>query len=282
MISDSLENYLNRVIQEIIADDDSRTAQAMAYSLLAGGKRIRPHLMCAIANSYGADYQEMLVTAAALEMIHTYSLIHDDLPLMDDDSLRRGKPSCHIQFDEATALLAGDGLLTLAFAMISRLSEQHCQKVLRILGEAAGIDGQYAMIYGQDLDINREIRDYADYSWLASNKTGALFGAALACGAVLADRDDLIDDLIHLGGQLGVVFQLQDDLLEVVSDEKTSGKSFSDVRNDKMTAVALLGEERARDILAREYELLQEMIGLLPREFPVLSEIVANLTGRVS
>ena len=282
MISDSFENYLDKVLKEIEEDDNNQTIQAMRYSLTACGKRIRPRLLCAIANNYGADYQEILATCAALEMIHTYSLIHDDLPLMDDDSLRRGKPACHIRFDETTALLAGDGLLTLAFEMISRLNDDHCKKILKIISEAAGISGQYAMIYGQDLDINQNIGNYADYSWLAANKTGALFGAALACGAVLSDRDDLVEDLTHIGGQLGVVFQLQDDLLEIESDEMTSGKSFSDTRNEKRTAVAILGKEGTKNILVEEYGQLKENIANLPREFPVLDEIITNLVGRVN
>ncbi|MBR3357072.1 MAG: polyprenyl synthetase family protein [Solobacterium sp.] len=232
----------------------SRTEEAMRYSLTAGGKRIRPLLLFEVLKGYGADPAKGKEAAAALEMIHTYSLIHDDLPAMDNDDLRRGVPTCHKQFDEATAILAGDGLLTQAFVTLanSSLTPQQAVSCMKILSEMAGADG---MILGQTLDIAEETKlTWEDLVRVHRYKTGCLLSAPLMMAAVIAGHEDAVETWHEAGNALGLAFQIQDDILDVELTAEEFGKSNSDEKNDKITSVTVLGIETAKTEMARQYQ----------------------------
>lgn len=234
----------------------SKVKEAMLYSLMAGGKRIRPNLMYEVVKGYGRNCADADPFACALEMIHTYSLIHDDLPAMDNDDLRRGRKTCHKQFNEATAILAGDGLLTYAFQTASKstLAPSVVQKCIAVLAENAGPDG---MVLGQCLDTEEET---AASSWdeldrIHSLKTGCLLAAPLMIGALIADQsDDVVEEWKQIGIMLGVAFQIQDDILDVKLTAEEFGKSNSDARNEKHTSITLLGEEEAECLMKKLYD----------------------------
>lgn len=231
-----------------------------AYSLLASGKRLRPLLILTATEALGADPDIALDPACAVEILHTYSLIHDDLPCMDDDDMRRGKPSLHVAYPEWTALLTGDLLLTLPFSVLSEapgLSPEQKIDLITILAKAAGGSG---MILGQALDLLAESQSI---SWdqlveIHNHKTGALLGACLEFAAVLSGRKELRTPLRLAGEKIGLAFQVVDDILDVTADEETLGKPvLSDVTNEKSTSVSLLGIEKAR---ALAEELLSSVI----------------------
>jgi geranylgeranyl diphosphate synthase, type II len=228
-----------------------RLEEAMRYSLLAGGKRIRPVLALATAEALGRPPQEVLPLAAAIEMIHTYSLIHDDLPAMDDDDLRRGKPTCHVAFGEDVAILAGDGLF--AEALRLALTEQRGEpaNVLAAVSEIVGAVGVRGMVGGQYLDVAAE--GGTELRHLHELKTGALIAASV--GSILAldgVNGPATMPFRRFAAELGVVFQIVDDILDVTGDEAEIGKPRgSDERHGKATYVSAHGIERARE-LARE------------------------------
>ena len=233
-----------------------RLAEAMRYSLLAGGKRIRPVLALATAEALGRDAEDLLPLAAALEMIHTYSLIHDDLPAMDDDDLRRGKPTCHKAFGEDVAILAGDGLFAEALQLALARQEGPPANVLAALREitaAAGVDG---MVGGQFLDITApDDLDPAALRRLHELKTGRLIAASVRSVLLLAGEDE--PATIHYGrfaAELGVLFQIVDDILDVTGDEASLGKpQGSDERHGKRTYVSVFGLERARELAVESH-----------------------------
>jgi geranylgeranyl diphosphate synthase type II len=228
-----------------------RLAEAMRYSVMAGGKRLRPNLCLAAAEAVGGDSGDAMAAACALEMIHTYSLIHDDLPAMDNDRLRRGRPTCHIAFDEATAILAGDALLTLAFEIVAVHSPGPVERrteVVRLLASAAGPAG---MVGGQMLDMLSEGRalDQTELEGLHRLKTGALIEASLACGAVLAGGSGAQLDTLHEYGRLlGLAFQVTDDILNVEGDPSVMGKAAgTDVRRNKSCYPGILGLVKSKE-----------------------------------
>ena len=249
VVDDALSRFLPST-DDPFAPCPPRLAEAMRYSLLAGGKRLRPILAMLAAEACGADPAGAIPAACAVEMIHTYSLIHDDLPAMDDDDLRRGRPTCHKAFDEATAILAGDGLLTLAFETIVRYTHppEAAARCVRILAEAAGPEG---MVGGQMADLQAEGRTDGTLSALESihrRKTGALLRAPLRMGAAVAGASQAeTDALDQYGRAVGLAFQIVDDLLDVQGDEAAMGKR---VRKDsdlgKWTYPGLLGIEGSR------------------------------------
>ncbi|MEJ2166624.1 MAG: polyprenyl synthetase family protein [Desulfobacterales bacterium] len=222
--------------------------QAMQYSLMAGGKRIRPVLCLGAAEAVGGKPEEALPAACALEMIHTYSLIHDDLPAMDNDELRRGKPTCHIAFDEATAILAGDALLTLAFEVISSVSPERDSfyvkylEIIRIIAVAAGCQG---MIQGQMLDMDAEggKLSVGELESMHALKTGALIEASLQCGALIADAGAQETQMLKTYGRnLGLAFQITDDILNVEGNPALMGKATgTDRQHAKSTYPSMLG-----------------------------------------
>lgn len=245
-------NYLdeiNSALKEYLPAADDVVSQAMRYSVENGGKRIRPALLLEFCRVCGGDYKKAVPFACALEMIHTYSLIHDDLPCMDNDDFRRGKPSCHIAFGEEYALLAGDALLTLAFetAMKSNLSAEITVKAAKELAKAAGVLG---MVGGQVLDLQNEGKKVGipDLQKTDELKTGELIRAACVLGCVCAGADDKkIAAAEKYAHDIGIAFQIVDDILDVTSDEETLGKPIgSDEENQKSTYVSLLGIEKSR------------------------------------
>lgn len=245
-------NYLdeiNSALKEYLPAADDVVSQAMRYSVENGGKRIRPALLLEFCRVCGGDYKKAVPFACALEMIHTYSLIHDDLPCMDNDDFRRGKPSCHIAFGEEYALLAGDALLTLAFetAMKSNLSAEITVKAAKELAKASGVTG---MVGGQVLDLQNEGKKVgvSDLQKTDELKTGELIRAACVLGCVCAGADDKkIAAAEKYAHDIGIAFQIVDDILDVTSDEETLGKPIgSDEENQKSTYVSLLGIEKSR------------------------------------
>ena len=251
------ENYLNAKIDLLTP---SVTREAMRYSLLAGGKRLRPQMVFSVIEGYHLNKEIGYDYAAALEMIHTYSLIHDDLPAMDNDDLRRGKPTCHKQFDEATAILAGDGLLTYAFEVLAKADLPHNALAVQILAKCAGSSG---MVLGQTLDMHEDSRvDYKALEEIYKYKTGCLFSAALMLGALASNKvdDKTLSTWDSIGNKIGIAFQIQDDLLDVRMDSAALGKSNSDIRNEKVTAVSLLGEEQAEKLMNELYAECDKML----------------------
>ncbi len=251
-LRDRVEQYLSAAFLD--KEIPSRLSSAMRYSLLAGGKRLRPALCLAVARACAKDNAEeiteaLLPFAAGLEMIHTYSLIHDDLPAMDDDDLRRGCPTCHKAFDEATAILAGDALLTNAFSHMARADAPAplLLEAMRLTADAAGAAG---MVGGQMLDLEGEGKKLSleELRILNEKKTGALLFNACECGAVLAEATSEQRRAARCyGSELGIAFQITDDILDVVGDEATVGKEVRhDAESEKATWPALLGLEEAR------------------------------------
>lgn len=234
-------------------NDHDRVKEAMLYSLTAGGKRIRGMLTIEFAKAYGAELDDAICFACAVEFIHCYSLIHDDLPCMDNDDLRRGKPSCHMQFDEATALLAGDGLLTLAFEMITKakgVTPENALKAVSRLARYAGVDG---MIAGQTLDLLYEGRRLVEKEILTIDKlkTSCLLQAAATIGCLAANNsnEDVLENAEQYTMQLGIAFQITDDVLDVIGSEKQLGKPIgSDIENEKCTYTSLFGVKGALEI----------------------------------
>ncbi|RUL81274.1 polyprenyl synthetase family protein [Tautonia sociabilis] len=232
------------------ADCPPRLAEAMRHSLLGGGKRLRPILALMAAEAVGADPALALPAACALEMLHTYSLIHDDLPAMDDDDLRRGRPTCHRAFDEATAILAGDALQALAFEVVAR-DTQPAAAAARCCLELAEAAGPLGMVGGQMADLLAEGRTDATAPALEAihrRKTGALLRASLRMGAIAAGADDRqLDALDRYGRGVGLAFQIVDDLLDVQGDEAKLGKRVGkDSGLGKWTYPALLGVDGSR------------------------------------
>ncbi|MCI5801175.1 MAG: polyprenyl synthetase family protein [Oscillospiraceae bacterium] len=222
---------------------------AMRYSLLGGGKRIRAVLLLEFAGACGISEETAMPFAAALEMIHAYSLIHDDLPCMDDDDLRRGKPSCHIRFGEANALLAGDALLTHAFGLAASAPELPPYRVMSAVEELARAAGAFGMIGGQVLDLESEGREIDEMRLLSIHrlKTGALISAGPVMGCILGGALSRVPAAREYGAALGLAFQIVDDILDVTGIEQLLGKPIgSDRDNIKTTTVSLYGLERAR------------------------------------
>ena len=219
---------------------------AIRWSLFAGGKRFRPALVIAVGEVFGAPVDDLLRTACALEMIHTYSLIHDDLPSMDDDDLRRGRPSCHRQFDEATAILAGDALQSIAFQTIAEDEGLDSATRARVISELARASGTPSgMVAGQAYDLEAESRDVtaADLEEIHRHKTGALIRAAARTGAIIADASPgQLDSISRYGAHLGLLFQITDDLLDVTASADALGKTpGKDARSSKATYPSLYG-----------------------------------------
>ena len=249
-----VDEALGRYLPAPAVNDDApcpvRLAEAMRYSTLAGGKRLRPVLCLMAAEACGGDAEAALPAACAVEMVHTYSLIHDDLPAMDDDDLRRGRPTCHKAFDEATAVLAGDGLLTFAFELLARhvRPASAAAGCVLALAEAAGPDG---MVGGQMADLQAEGRAGGTVEALEAihrRKTGALLRASLRMGGVVAGASGAkLDALDGYGRAVGLAFQIVDDLLDVEGDEAKLGKrAQKDSGLGKWTYPAFLGVDGSR------------------------------------
>ncbi len=260
---------INQALEAVLKSTDTpdRLLEAMTYALMAEGKRIRPILCLAAAETVDGDPQDVMPAACALEMIHTYSLIHDDLPAMDDDDMRRGQPTCHKAFDEATAILAGDALLTLAFQMLSSIAISDPQqankwlRVIRLISHAAGYCG---MIQGQMLDMASEKRRFSldELKSMHRLKTGALIEASVCCGAELVGApSDQVQMLEKYAQHIGLAFQVTDDILNVEGDPEIMGKAVgTDEQRRKTTYPALLGLAESKDFAA---QLIDDALGAL-------------------
>lgn len=255
--TDAYINMVNQRLDEYVSLQNQNydyVIEAMRYSLMNAGKRIRPILVLEFCRAFGGNTKNALPFACAVEMIHTYSLIHDDLPCMDNDDLRRGKPSCHKQFDEATALLAGDALLNKAFEVLSNLSITECNPVialqaLKVLSNYSGVNG---MIGGQAIDLAQEGKkiktDIDTLNQMHKLKTSALIQASCELGAICAKAEEEdVSKAREFGLSLGLAFQIVDDILDVEGNEELLGKPIgSDAQNDKVTFVTLHGLEKAK------------------------------------
>jgi farnesyl diphosphate synthase len=260
--NEQLDHWLNR-----LPNQDLALIEAMRYGLLLGGKRARPYLVYITGQMLGCSIEDIDTPASAVECIHAYSLIHDDLPAMDDDELRRGKPTCHIKFDEATAILTGDALQTLAFTILaegtlSAEGEVNRIKMVQVLAEASGAQG---MCLGQALDLGAENRliSLQDLETIHRNKTGALMRCAIRLGALAAGEKGLqvLPQLDKYADAVGLAFQVQDDILDVIGDTETLGKpQGSDQQLNKSTYPALLGLDGA---INKAQTLLQEALQAL-------------------
>jgi len=261
----------------------------MRYSVFAGGKRIRPILAMAAAEAVGGRYESVLPLAVALECVHTYSLIHDDLPAMDDDDLRRGKPTAHKVFGEAMAILAGDALLTFAFSLLAAaetVRTYRSDRLLRVIGDLAFAAGSERLIAGQALDILNEGQstDASTVNCIIRNKTAALIRASLTCGATIAGAGrEEIGLLADFGDDLGAVFQIRDDVLDLEGDPEKLGKAVKkDGRRGKATYPRLLGLDATREIMSDLVNSALEKIRPLGPRGEVLATMVAYLGERSS
>ena len=257
--------FNNKLENQLKTGTPQKLFDAMHYSLTAGGKRIRPFLMFESAKICGAtNTEEFLDIAIAIEMIHTYSLIHDDLPSMDNDDLRRGKPTCHKVFGEAIAILAGDGLLTYAFEKISssQLQAEKLIKVIKTLARNTGING---MVAGQAGDILAEKEgSFNDIQFIHENKTTKFIQACCEIGAILADATDKeINALKEYGYNIGMAFQIWDDVLDVIGDTAKLGKTTGkDIKQNKLTYPAIYGLEKSKEIAKSHVEKAIESISI--------------------
>jgi len=267
-LREEVEAYLARLR---FADEPAAEGleEAMRYSLLAGGKRIRPVLALATARALGGDPRDVLPLAAALELIHTYSLIHDDLPAMDDDELRRGRPTCHVRYGEDVAILAGDGLYAEAFRHVLSAQAAEPAHLLSAVCELAGATGVNGMVGGQYIDVRGLVDGgAASLRRLHELKTGRLIGASVECVLLLDGRSDrtTLTHFRSFAAELGVLFQIVDDILDVTGTEVTLGKPLgSDERHGKLTYVSSYGLEGAREMAQASHRSARDALAKAAR-----------------
>lgn len=287
-IKQKLQPLIERSDQQLnllLSDTHSSSEQlltAMRYSIFNGGKRIRPVLVYAAGQALNCPAQYCDAPAAAVEMIHAYSLIHDDLPAMDDDNLRRGKPTCHIQYDEATAILAGDALQTSAFAALTGAQNQPGQ--LQLLQELVQASGSLGMVAGQMIDLASvgKSLSLAELENMHRHKTGALIRASVRMGAIAGGADSQqLNALTQYAEALGLAFQVQDDILDVESDTETLGKQQgADIALNKPTYVSLLGLEQAKEKARLLVENAEQSLNDFGPEADLLRELARYVIER--
>jgi geranylgeranyl diphosphate synthase type II len=254
---------------------------AAFYAVKAGGKRFRPLVVLTLIESYGIDATPYMDVATAIEMIHLYSLIHDDLPAMDNDSLRHGVPTIHRQFDEATAILLGDGLLTNAFERVSKnktLTAEQKVSLIELLSVNAGLQG---MVYGQHLDIEAEGKqvNVNHLKRISEFKTGKLIEASFRMGAIIASPADA-NHWGKIGLDLGLMFQIQDDVLEVTVSEEQLKKSKSDLLLEKATFVSQLGLQPAKDMIEKLYQQVKVTLSNIQLKNQLITELINKIYDR--
>jgi geranylgeranyl diphosphate synthase, type II len=279
-----LEGQMETLIQALHAPINLK--ESMLYSLKAGGKRIRPLLLFATLKAFGVDTKIGLYPAAAIEMIHTYSLIHDDLPSMDDDDLRRGKPTNHKVFGEALAILAGDGLLTYSFQVLAQMPEEHANHhtkiaLVALLATAAGAEG---MVGGQVADIEGEGKQLKlnELEYIHLHKTGKLLECSVMSGAKLAKANgQQAKNLEAFAKHLGIAFQIRDDILDVEGNQELIGKPLgSDTENSKSTYPSLLTMDGAKEAMQKHYDAAKYHLQLTGLNTGLLQEITDLVVAR--
>ncbi|MGE8204467.1 polyprenyl synthetase family protein [Heyndrickxia sp. NPDC080065] len=281
-VNEQIEKELSHYISVLNAPQIIK--DAMDYSLQAGGKRIRPILLLATLQSFGQDVSKGITTACSLEMIHTYSLIHDDLPAMDNDDLRRGKPTNHIVFGDAYAILAGDGLLTYSFQLIAqdpKLSPDQKVRIIEFLAQCSGPEG---MVGGQVADMQGENQNLSidQLEYIHRNKTGKLLSFGVVAGAIIAEAsNEQIDIMKTYAENIGLAFQIRDDILDIEGNEEIIGKPIgSDTGNLKSTYPALLTLEGAKERLHSHTSIAKEIIKDLNINTRLLEEIADLIEER--
>ncbi|GAB6099009.1 polyprenyl synthetase family protein [Halanaerocella petrolearia] len=279
IINQALEDYLP-------AEEDKPTKlhKAMRYSVLAGGKRLRPILTLVAAKLVGGKEEKVLPAACAIELVHNYSLVHDDLPAMDDDDLRRGKPTNHRVYGQAMAILAGDGLLTLAFEMMAKLDDLPQDRVLLATKELATAAGNKGMVGGQAADIEAEGKriDKGELDYIHCHKTGALLQSSVRIGAILAGANEQeLDALTTYAQKIGLSFQVVDDILDIEGDSEKLGKDVgSDLNRDKATFPALYGLEESKKMARRLCQEAKDVLHIFGREAEILLELADYIVDR--
>lgn len=278
------EIALDQALKHLQISDDY-LAQAMAYSLFNGGKRVRPFLVQATAQALGIDDVRVDIAMAAVEMVHSYSLVHDDLPAMDDDDLRRGQPTCHIKFNEATAILAGDALLTGAFEILADMPAQFTAeqrlKLVQLLSKGAGASG---MVAGQAIDlasVDKEIH-LAHLENMHNHKTGALICMSVLMGAYCGSPSKAtVQQLVIYANAIGLAFQVHDDILDIESDTATLGKQQgADIALNKPTYPALLGLEGAKEKAQQLYQQALTALDTIEGDTSALAELASYIITR--
>jgi len=279
--SRAIDGQLNELVSSIKIVP-ARLLEAIRWSLFAGGKRFRPALVLAVGKTFGADEQRLLRTACAVEMIHTYSLIHDDLPAMDDDDLRRGRATCHKKFDEATAILTGDILHALAFQVIAgdeNLPDKIKVKLVSGLAAAAA-----KMVEGQHLDLEAEGKtiSVAELETIHQNKTGAMICASARFGAIIAGADENeLEAVSNYASMLGLLFQITDDLLDVTQTTEILGKTAGkDLTAEKATYPALYGLEAARKLAEKVHAEATLELNKIEKDTNLLRDLVNFILKR--
>ncbi|MEI0580018.1 polyprenyl synthetase family protein [Brachyspira pilosicoli] len=245
-----IDSEINNIFKNSSISLENNFLDMLKYPLDAGGKRLRPILTCLACELFNGDYKKAIIPAVSLELIHTYSLVHDDLPAMDNDDLRRGKPTTHVKYGEANAILVGDGLLTHSFEILSNanVNDKTLRKLLYEISYAAGVSG---MVMGQFIDLYYEERDI-DFEMLKilhSKKTGAMIRGAVRVGAIASEKENInLENITKYGEAVGLAFQIQDDILDVISDNETLGKTVGkDEKEGKLTYVKQFGLEGAKE-----------------------------------
>ncbi len=258
---------------------------AIRWSVFAGGKRFRPALLLAVGQTFGAETESLIRTACAIEMIHTYSLIHDDLPSMDNDELRRGRATCHVKFGEATAILAGDALQTLAFQTVAEHESLSPDLRVTLIAEIARAAGTpEGMVAGQAFDLEAESREVTidEVSRIHSHKTGALIYTAARAGALIAGaNEDELHAITEFGINLGLLFQITDDLLDVTASAEDLGKTpGKDVRSNKATYPSVYGIEVTRKTIADVHRTTYAALEKIDRRTELLTSIADFIMNR--
>jgi geranylgeranyl diphosphate synthase type II len=278
LIEELLPIHINRM------DAPNSLKQAMIYSLEAGGKRIRPILLLATLNGFRKPLKLGYDIASALEMIHTYSLVHDDLPAMDDDDLRRGKPTNHKVYGEAMAILAGDGLLTYSFQLMAGLDYLSSDVKVKLIEKIARAAGPEGMVAGQveDMEGEEKLLNVDQLQHIHHRKTGDLLSVALECGAILSSAtDEQMKDLKSFGKHLGIAFQIKDDLLDVEGDEDQIGKRVgSDESNNKTTYPKLLGMSQSKEKLSYHLSSAKDHLNNVEMDKDILMALVDYIGER--
>ena len=278
----SYQNRINSKLESLLPFDDSLLSEAIRYSVLGGGKRLRPILVYLIGELGNAENDSLDILAGSVEIIHCYSLIHDDLPSMDDDDLRRGKLTTHKKYDEATAILAGDALQPFAFELVTtiNISDKNKLSIIKSLAQACGYQG---MVGGQIKDIHSEdIKDVKSLDIMHSQKTGRLIQSSIETAGILSDlsKQD-IESLIEYGDKIGLAFQIQDDIIDIESPSTISGKDQgSDVEKDKPTYPSIVGIENSK---VRAFDLAKEAkekLQLLERNTDNLCKLADYIVSR--